>query len=428
MSGAAVGKGKGGANSVIGSGREDNRVQEAPGGCLDRTTTASRDRSPDLDSGGLRLARRVVHAETAANRKRLSTSVKLKAVILKTGYRGSEHRVGGGAGQRCLSAGNGERNEHGDHSGKDGENSGDDNPSGDDRVEGGDDECVDEGDDSVEGVAGEYVDGGDESGCGDDGDEHGVGSADSTDDDRSGDRSAGPGDGGAGQSGGIAGRRGNNVSGRTQRGAVGGKRTDLPRITYSTGDGVLRAAVVHAIRALGGFKMVSVTRRATDDGEAEVQRVSGEAPTVFVVARRPRRSVRLLLSLARGSWVVAEAWLLDSIHARAWQPFQLYVPREFSGVLPARAARGKGESLFKGLRFGSRGTLNVDIADLRELVECTGGRLGNNRDASVVIVGREPGGRVPALFAESAVMVNQLWLPDCVAQWKKLPYDSYLVS
>eukprot|EP00170_Pyropia_yezoensis_P003915 contig_16238_g3926 len=170
--------------------------------------------------------------------------------------------------------------------------------------------------------------------------------------------------------------------------------------------------------------MATVARRVLDDGEGEHFRPLSDLPAVFVVARRPRRSVCLLLSLAHGSWVVGEAWLVDSIQARAWLPYEDYMPAAFPGVLAARAARSAGKSLLKGLRVGTRGNLSMDIGDLRALLEAVGGRLGNNRDAAVVIVGKEPGGRVPALIADAAVMVNQLWLLDCIAQWQQLPHDT----
>lgn len=447
MTGADGADGKDTHNSLVGSGRKAKRAQGEPAGPSGGTVSAARDRSPDLDSEGLHLARRAVHDETVAKKKRLSGGVKLKSVVFKSGICDCAHRNGHGVGQRHLCAGRGDQCTSFVGSGDGNERSagfmaaqtdsgaGNKNVAGNDSSDRGGTSGNDQGDEG--GKDGDenskdITDGGDdewedESGSDDDGDERGADSTDSTVGDSSGDGGDGKNDVDAGPSGGGGGRRGNKVNRQMHRGAVGGKKKDLPRISYSTGNGVLRAAVVHAVRALGGFKMATLTRRAVDDGEAEVERVPGEAPTVFVVARRPRRSVRLLLSLARGSWVVSEAWLVDSIRARAWQPFGMYIPKAFPGVLAARAACAQGESLFKGLRFGSRGTINMDVADLRELVECAGGRLGSNRDADVVIVGDESGGRVPALTVETAVMVNQLWLPDCVAQWKKLPFDSYVV-
>lgn len=55
---------------------------------------------------------------------------------------------------------------------------------------------------------------------------------------------------------------------------------------------------------------------------------------------------------------------------------------------------------------------------------------GSTGLAAQPVVGntREQGGRGPALIADAAVMVKQLWLPDCLAQWQQLPHDSYVVS
>lgn len=196
-----------------------------------------------------------------------------------------------------------------------------------------------------------------------------------------------------------------------------------PGIAFTSGDAALKAGVSHAVIALGVYRMVVGQRKAGDDqAAASLARGACASPEIFVVGRRPRRSVRLLVSMASGCWVVSDTWLLDSLQQRAWKPCADYVSPLFPGVLAARAAHAERRPLLDGLLVGCRGVLDVDLDVFGLLVEAAGGRLGN-RGAAVVVEGslaadqvRLPGG---------TVYVNQRWLPDSIARWKVLPYADY---
>lgn len=127
--------------------------------------------------------------------------------------------------------------------------------------------------------------------------------------------------------------------------------------------------------------------------------------------------------MSRRCWVVSDSWVLDSIHARSWQPCGPYVPRMFPGVPAARAATAAAESPFVGLSIGWCGDLDVTYDDVRQLVEVAGGTI-TSLGAAVVVQGE--GERIPASAAgPRAVFVNQRWLPDCIAKWRVLAYDAY---
>lgn len=194
-------------------------------------------------------------------------------------------------------------------------------------------------------------------------------------------------------------------------------------VTFTTGDAALRAGVVHAVTALGQYSLMAAPRRSAAAAASSTHGRAHSCPEVFVVGRRPRRSVRLLVALARGCWVVSDTWILDSVHARAWQPCARYVPRMFSGVPAARAAAKASKSLFNGLSIGWCGTLDVPHEDFSTLVEVAGGIVTRLLAAVVVQGGAE---RNPAGAAgPRAVFVNQGWLPDCIANWRVLAYDAY---
>lgn len=195
---------------------------------------------------------------------------------------------------------------------------------------------------------------------------------------------------------------------------------DRPVLTYTTGDASLRAGVVHAVTALGRYRVLRARRAGAPRSRA---RSAQSTADVFVVGRRPRRSVRLLLAMARGCWIVGDAWLLDSLHSRIWQPCDRYVPKDFPGVAAARAASDAGLSLLKGMLVGSWGTLDIDHDDFRRLVEAAGGQY-SSAGAAVIVQG-DTTGSLAADSQERALCVNQLWLPDSISTWRVQSYDEY---
>lgn len=193
---------------------------------------------------------------------------------------------------------------------------------------------------------------------------------------------------------------------------------DLPTISFTTGDLVLKAGVLHAVRALGEYKVWRHRPSFGADGEPVVT-----SPAVFVVSVRPRRSVRLLVALTRGAWVVSDSWLLDSMRCRAWKPCHDYVPEAFPGVVAARNAHAAGESLLRGARVGFDGDLRIDVEEFIQLVEGAGG-VFMNRGATVLVV-RASGGSDSRTRIVAARYVNEQWLPDTIARWKVQPYSNY---
>lgn len=194
---------------------------------------------------------------------------------------------------------------------------------------------------------------------------------------------------------------------------------ERPLLYFTTGDAVLRAGVLHAARALGVYKIVDGSRTQKMGHVVDRQRYA--APAVFVVGRRPRRSVRLLLSMAQGAWVVRDAWLLDSLSARCWMPCEQYVPSAFPGVLAARRSKADGGQLLNGLRVGYVGNLNITVDEFCQLVEAAGGCFAN-LCVEVLVQGTGCGS---GLTRGAVPVVNQRWLPDSIARWECLSYDDY---
>lgn len=194
-------------------------------------------------------------------------------------------------------------------------------------------------------------------------------------------------------------------------------------VTCMTGDAALRAGLVHAATALGRYSVMATPRKEALGEAGSTRGPVPACPEVFVVGRRPRRSVRLLVAMARECWVVSDTWMLDSIHARKWQPCENYVSPMFAGAPAARAAAAACKSLFDGLSIGWCGDLDVAYDEFQQMAEVAG-ELVTSFGAAVVVQGQ--GERIPARAAgPRAVFVNQRWLPDSIARWRVLAHDRF---
>lgn len=193
----------------------------------------------------------------------------------------------------------------------------------------------------------------------------------------------------------------------------------LPCLTYASGDVELKSVVDHAVRVLGDYSLLHPSAKILPGG--------AQAPVAFVVGDKPRRSVRLLLALGRGAWIVDRSWALASISAGSWAPFHAHALAAFPGSAAARRALTSGEApVLAGLRVGHRGRLNVEVHEFQALVRVAGGEAVQQR-CDVIVVGSTEGegGANAGATGADAKLVNQRWLPDSICAWKAQPYHKY---
>lgn len=181
------------------------------------------------------------------------------------------------------------------------------------------------------------------------------------------------------------------------------------------------------VGALGGYEVAVASHGYGRDGWSGRGRSGHRDVAVSVVGRRPRRSARLLFFLARGAWVVRQAWLSDSIAARALRPCGGYVLAAFPGFFAARVARQEGVTSLGGLRVGHVGGMVMRRSDFFVLIRVAGGVVSTADDADVIFVGGATDGGAGGGARGQAALVREQWLPDCISQWQRLPYASYAV-
>lgn len=193
----------------------------------------------------------------------------------------------------------------------------------------------------------------------------------------------------------------------------------LPCLTYASGDVDLKSVVSHAVTTLGEYSLLHPTSKIPSSG--------GQVPVAFVVGDTPRRSVRLLLALGRGAWIVDRSWALESISAGTWAPFHTHALAAYPGAAAARRALTAGEPpVLDGVRVGHRGRLNMDVSEFLALVRVAGGEAVQQR-CDVIVVGSTEGEGASQAGATGAdaKLVNQRWLPDSICAWKTQPYHKY---
>ncbi|XP_063047122.1 microcephalin isoform X1 [Engraulis encrasicolus] len=169
--------------------------------------------------------------------------------------------------------------------------------------------------------------------------------------------------------------------------------------------------VLQVVKSLGGFSVV--------DAVCET--------TTHVVAGSPRRTLNILLGIARGCWVVSYEWILWCLEHRQWIPEE---PYELSDHFPAApicrlqqhlSAGEHQQDLFQGLppMFVSP-LVQPPRPSLQELIALCGGAVCQSVRQAGIFIG-EYRGRKP----EGARSLSEQWILDCVTHLKRLPFEDY---
>ena len=103
--------------------------------------------------------------------------------------------------------------------------------------------------------------------------------------------------------------------------------------------------------------------------------------TTHLIVAENRRTYKVLVSIARGLWVLSFQWVLASLEAREWQREEKYETYKwFSGVKTSRENRMKGgKGILDGLSIFLNGRgMSLKEKELVELVEAADGKIAKN--------------------------------------------------
>ncbi|XP_036429603.1 microcephalin [Colossoma macropomum] len=172
--------------------------------------------------------------------------------------------------------------------------------------------------------------------------------------------------------------------------------------------------VLQVVNSLGGFTVVDTVCEST----------------THVVSGSPRRTLNVLLGIARGCWILSFEWILWCLEHRQWIPEE---PYELSDHFPAApicrlqqhlSAGEHQQDLFQDqpLMFVSP-LSQPPCRSLVELIQLCGGSVCRSiRQASLCI------GQYKGKKPEGTKCLSEQWILDSVTHLVLLPYDNYVLE
>ncbi|XP_072247202.1 microcephalin [Leuresthes tenuis] len=169
--------------------------------------------------------------------------------------------------------------------------------------------------------------------------------------------------------------------------------------------------VVQVVKALGGF---SVVDRVCES-------------TTHVVSGGHKRTLNILLGIARGCWILSFEWILWCLEQRQWIPEE---PYELSDQFPAAqicrlqrhlSAGEHQQDLFQGqpAMFVSQHS-QPPTQSLVELIELCGGTVCKTVRQAGICIGKYSGRR-----PEGSRILSEQWILDSITNLKIISYENY---
>ncbi|XP_020736554.2 microcephalin isoform X4 [Odocoileus virginianus] len=151
--------------------------------------------------------------------------------------------------------------------------------------------------------------------------------------------------------------------------------------------------------------------------------------TTHVLAGRPRRTLSVLLGMARGCWILSFEWVLWSLEMGHWiseEPFELST--YFPAAPLCRQERLSSAGQYRGTLFANQPTMfispasNPPRAKLGELVVLCGGQVTQVPRQASIFIGPSPGKR-----RETVKYLSETWILDSISQHKVCASENHLL-
>ncbi|XP_076598747.1 microcephalin isoform X1 [Chaetodon auriga] len=169
--------------------------------------------------------------------------------------------------------------------------------------------------------------------------------------------------------------------------------------------------VGQVVKSLGGFSIVDRVCEST----------------THVVSWGHRRTLNILLGIARGCWILSFEWILWCLEQRQWIPEE---PYELSDQFPAaqicRLQRHLSAGEHQQDLFQSQPAMFVSqhsqppTQSLVELIQLCGGTVCKTVRQAGICIGKYSGRR-----PEGSRILSEQWVLDCITHLKQLSYDNY---
>ncbi|KAM5276907.1 microcephalin isoform 2-T2 [Hipposideros larvatus] len=151
--------------------------------------------------------------------------------------------------------------------------------------------------------------------------------------------------------------------------------------------------------------------------------------TTHVLAGKPARTLKVLLAIARGCWVLSYEWVLWSLEMGHWiseEPFEL--SDSFPAAPLCRLERRLSAGQYQGTLFADQPMMFISRASepprakLCELVRLCGGRVAHVPRQASIFIGPFQGKKKATLK-----YLSERWILDSVTQHKVCASENYLL-
>nr|CCA24288.1 conserved hypothetical protein [Albugo laibachii Nc14] len=140
--------------------------------------------------------------------------------------------------------------------------------------------------------------------------------------------------------------------------------------------------------------------------------------THLIIGKDTRRTLKVLFGLARGAWILSDAWISSSLISGQWLP-----EREFEILAYMRKEERPCSQIFTDLKFFVGSNVAPSRKTLQSLIKCTGGEISNQITKANYCV-CEDGSFSRRLKNTGTLVVPGKWVFDSVANLALQDSDS----
>ncbi|NWX27334.1 MCPH1 protein, partial [Notiomystis cincta] len=150
--------------------------------------------------------------------------------------------------------------------------------------------------------------------------------------------------------------------------------------------------------------------------------------TSHVVTESPRRTLNVMLGIARGCWIVSYEWVLWSLELGHWVSEE---PYELSSSFPAapicRLQRHLSTGTYQQNLFSNQPVMFVSPTSqppckkLIELIQLAGGKICKALRQAKICIGKKPGKKY-----QEIISLSEKWILDSITQYTICPMENYI--
>ncbi|XP_041276945.1 microcephalin [Onychostruthus taczanowskii] len=150
--------------------------------------------------------------------------------------------------------------------------------------------------------------------------------------------------------------------------------------------------------------------------------------TSHVVTGSPRRTLNVMLGIARGCWIVSYEWVLWSLELGHWISEE---PYELSSSFPAapicRLQRHLSTGKYQQNLFSNQPVMFVSPTSeppckkLIELIQLAGGKICKALRQAKICIGKKPGKKY-----QEIISLSEKWILDSITQYTICPMENYI--